>query len=204
MGSEIPQDVTGLLRAWGNGDQAALERLIPLVDAELHRIAKRYLEKEHPGSPLQTSSLVNEAYVRLIDANRVSWHDRAHFYAVCARVMRRILVDRARARRTAKRGGGLQQVPLEEGMAAAPGLTSDLAAIDEALESLSEVSPRKGRVVELRFFGGLTIEETAEVLGISQDSVQRDWRLAKMWLLRELSREQPHLPAAGAGVPNGG
>ena len=146
MGSETPQDVTGLLRAWSNGDQAALERLIPLVDAELHRIAKRYLEKEHQGQTLQTSSLVNEAYVRLIDVKHADWHDRAHFFAVSARIMRRILVDRARARRSAKHGGGL------------------------------------------------TVEETAVVLGISADSVKRDWRLAKMWLLRQLSLEQPHVP----------
>jgi len=194
MGSETPQDVTGLLRAWSNGDQAALERLIPLVDAELHRIAKRYLEKEHQGQTLQTSSLVNEAYVRLIDVKHADWHDRAHFFAVSARIMRRILVDRARARRSAKHGGGLLQVPLEEGLAASPEPASDLVAIDDALNALSEISPRKGQVVELRFFGGLTVEETAVVLGISPDSVKRDWRLAKMWLLRQLSLEQPHVP----------
>jgi len=198
MGSETPHDVTALLRAWSQGDRAALERLIPLVDRELRRIARRYLEKERPDASLQTTALVNEAYARLIDRKRSDWHDRAHFFGVCAQIMRHILVDRARARRCAKRGGGLEQVPLDDAMAIAAEPTADLVAIDEALQALSVLDPRKGRVVELRFYGGLNVEETAAVLGISPESVQRDWRLARLWLLRELSRADPHVPGTMA------
>jgi RNA polymerase sigma-70 factor (ECF subfamily) len=194
MGSVTPQSITALLRAWSNGDQAALDQLVPLVDAELHRIAKRCLERESQHGSLQTSSLVNEAYLRLIDIERANWQDRAHFFAVSARIMRRLLVDRARARRAVRHGGGLQRLPLEEALVFTSEPTSDIVAIDEALNALAELSPRKGRVVELRFFGGLTVEETAHVLGISSDSVKRDWRLAKLWLLRQLTGEHPHVP----------
>ena len=187
MGAQFPGDVTGLLRAWSGGDQAALERLIPLINGELRRIAKRYLQKERPDPSLQTTALVNEAYLRLIDAKRVDWHDRAHFFAVCAQIIRRILVDHARARHTAKRGAGLPPLSLDEALAVSAERTSDLVAIDDALDALSKVDPRKGRVVELRFFGGLSVEDTAHVLGISPESVMRDWRLAKVWLMRELS-----------------
>ena len=196
MSSETPHEVTGLLRAWSHGEQAALERLIPLIQPELRRIARRYLDKERQGRPLQTSSLVNEAYLRLIGGKCSDWQDRAHFFAVSARIMRRILVDRARARNSAKHGGGIQHVPLEQGMATSAEPALDLVALDDALSALSEISPRKGQVVELRFFGGLTVEETAHVLGISAESVKRDWRLAKLWLLRQLSPEQPHVPPA--------
>jgi len=198
MGLETPQDITGLLRAWSQGDQAALERLVPVVDAELRRIARRYLAVENPDPTLQTTALVNEAYLCLIDGQRADWHDRAHFFAVCARIMRHILVDHARARRSAKRGGGLEVVPLNEALAGCPEPSSDLAAVDEALNTLSEVYPRKGQVVELRFFGGLNAEETAEALGVSSKTVKRDWRFAKSWLMRQLSRQEPHVPGTTA------
>jgi RNA polymerase sigma factor (TIGR02999 family) len=183
----ISGDLTALLRAWSTGDRHALDALVPRVDEELHRIAKHYLSRERPDPMLQTTVLVNEAYVRLIDAERVTWQDRAHFFAVSAQIMRRLLVDRARARRTAKRGGDMPPLSLDEAVVTAPERTSDLVAIDEALEGLAKVDARKGRVVELRFFGGLSIEETAEVLKISPDTVKRDWKLAKVWLMRELS-----------------
>jgi RNA polymerase sigma factor (TIGR02999 family) len=198
MESETPQDVTGLLRAWSQGDEAALERLVPLVDAELRRTARRYLEKESPDPTLQTTALVNEAYLCLIDRKRADWHDRTHFFAVCARIMRHILVDHARAHRSAKRGGGREAVPLEEALAGCLEPSSDLVAIDEALNTLSEVYPRQGQVVELRFFGGLNAEETAEVLGVSPKTVKRDWRFAKSWLMRQLSRQEPHVPGTMA------
>ena len=182
---DSPLDITGLLRAWSEGDQAALETLIPLVDGELRRIARRYLEREPPAT-LETTSLVDEAYAKLIDARQVEWRDRAHFFAVCAKIMRRILVDHARARRSAKRGGGLRPIPLDEGLAVSQEKSADLVAIDEALDALSQFDARKGRVVELRFFGGLSVKETAAVLGISPETVMRDWRLAKVWLYREL------------------
>jgi RNA polymerase sigma-70 factor, ECF subfamily len=184
------REITGLLRAWSRGDRTALEDLVPLVERELRQIARRCLERERSGITLQTTAVVNEAYVRLIDAGQVNWQDRAHFFAVCSQIMRHILVDHARARRTAKRGGGAQALPLNEAMAVSQDRAEDVVAIDEALESLSRLDPRKGQVVELRFFGGLSVEETAEVLHISPESVMRDWRLAKGWLLRELSREE--------------
>jgi len=161
--------------------------LIPLIDRELHSIAKRRLEGKR-GDPIldTTTALVNEAYLRLIDWKKSSWQDRVHFFAICAKTMRRILVDHARAHRTAKRGGGAAAVSLNEGLAIAPKRASDLVAIDEALEALAKMDGRKGRVVELRFFGGLSIEETAVVLEVSPETVRRDWRLAKAWLRREL------------------
>jgi RNA polymerase sigma factor (TIGR02999 family) len=198
MGSDTGSDITELLQAWSGGDPAALERLVPLVARELRLIAKRYLERESPDASLVTASLVNEAYVRLLGARQVAWKDHAHFFAVCAQIMRRILVDYARARRSAKRGAGMRPIPLDEALVVSQERAADLVALDEALEALSNEAPRKGRVVELRFFGGLSVEQTAAVLGISVESVTRDWRLAKAWLLRELSREGPHGPGTMA------
>jgi RNA polymerase sigma factor (TIGR02999 family) len=187
MGSGAAHDITALLVAWSKGDREALESLIPRVDEELRRIAIRYLERERPDPTLQTTALVNEAYLRLIDAQQVRWQDRAHFFAVSARIMRRILVDHARARQTARRGGGLRPVSLDEALVVSPERTSDLVAIDDALNELSKMDPRRGQVVELRFFGGLSVEETAEVLGISPATVMRDWTVARLWLMRELT-----------------
>ena len=165
---------------------------------ELHRMARQYLRKERAGHTLQTTALVNEAYLRLIDQREVSWQNRAHFFAVAARLMRRILVDYARARHYAKRAGEEHKVALEEAAEVSDERGAELIAVDEALESLAAFDERKGRVVELRFYGGLNVEETAAVLGISPESVQRDWRLARLWLLRELSREDPHVPGTMA------
>ncbi len=180
-------EVTELLRAWSNGDQAALEKLAPLVDDELHRLAKAYLAQERRDHTLQTTALVNEAYLRLIDQQAVQWESRAHFYGVCARLMRQILVDYARVRRSVKHGGETIRVTLDEAVAIPARSEIDLIALDDALISLARIDPRKSRIVELRFFGGLTVEETAEVLGISVSTVHAEWRLAKMWLLKELS-----------------
>jgi RNA polymerase sigma factor (TIGR02999 family) len=184
-------DVTGLLRAWGQGDEQALERLVPLVYQELHRIAVRYMARERPDHTLQATALVNEAYVRLVDAKGVSWQDRAHFFAISARTMRHILVDFARSRRYKKRGGGADPVSLDESLVIQGRPGTDLVALDDALNSLAAMDPRRSRVVELRFFGGLTVEETAEVLKVSPETVMRDWKLAKAWLLRELNRNKP-------------
>jgi RNA polymerase sigma-70 factor (ECF subfamily) len=181
-----PQEVTALLLAWNQGDSAAFDALVPLVYGELHRLAQRALRHERPGHTLQTTALVNEAYLRLIDAKRVRWQDRAHFFAISAQLMRRILVDLARTRHRAKRGGHARQVTLDEALVVSDGRDLDLVALDEALERLASVDPRKSRVVELRFFAGLSVEETAEVLGVSGDTVMRDWKLAKIWLVREL------------------
>jgi RNA polymerase sigma-70 factor (ECF subfamily) len=185
-------EVTLLLRAWGEGDTQALDRLAPLVYQELHRIARGYMARERPDHTLQTTALVNEAYVRLVDARQVTWHDRAHFFAVCARAMRRILVDHARSRGYQKRGGGKVLIPFDEatGMAWSP--DSNLLELDEALNRLSALDPRKGRVIEMRFFGGLSVEETAEALRISPETVMRDWKMARAWLYRELSVDQTH------------
>jgi RNA polymerase sigma-70 factor, ECF subfamily len=185
--SPVPLDVTQLLLAWSHGDRAALEKLIPLVYRELHRLAHRYMRQERPGHSLQPTALIHEAYLRLIHTPHVGWQDRAHFLAVCAQLMRRILVDYARSRGYQKRGGNLHLAPLEEAMAAAAEPTRDLVALDEALTALATLDPRKARVVELRFFGGLTVEETAQALKISSDTVLRDWSMAKVWLLRELA-----------------
>lgn len=185
----MDKDITDLLLDWRKGDRAAFERLVPQVEGELRRIARRRLRKTPAGCTLTTSSLVQEAYLRLIGRSEVDWQGRVHFFALCAEIMRCILVDHARARQAVKRGGGAPQVPLEESLAATGERTTDLVAIDEALRELARVDPRKGRVVELRFFGGLTVEETAEALSISPDSVMRDWRLARLFLLRQL--EQP-------------
>ena len=180
-------EVTQLLMAWNDGDQSALERLIPLVHAELHRIARRYMRNERAGHTLQTSALINEAYLRLIDAQQVHWQNRAHFFGIAAQLMRRVLVDFARSRGYKKRGGGALQVSLDETMVITKERGEDLVALDEALSALSELDERKGRVVEMRFFGGLSEKEIAEALTVSQETVRRDWRLAKSWLRRRLS-----------------
>lgn len=180
-------EITGLLRAWGAGDRAALDRLTPLVHAELHRMAGQRMQRERPGNSLQATALVNEAYLRLVDITGVRWQDRAHFFAISAQIMRRILVDAARARGSAKRGGGAPRLNLDESIDAVPERNCRIVELDEALDVLAQMDPRKAKVVELRFFGGLSVEETAEVLKISPQSVMRDWRMARAWLLRELS-----------------
>jgi RNA polymerase sigma-70 factor (ECF subfamily) len=183
-------EATKLLLAWGQGDQGALDRLVPLVEDELHRIARRCMAGERVGHSLQATALVNEAYLRLIDINHVNWQNRAHFLAVSARLMRRILVDFARARHSQKRGGGVQRVSFDEGLVVSNEPGQDLVALHDALTALAQVDTRKSQVVELRFFGGLSVEETAEALHVSTDTVMRDWKLAKVWLLRELRGRQ--------------
>jgi len=180
--------VTELLVAWGRGDQSALERLIPLVHQELRRVARRLMGGERRGHTLQTTALVNEAYLRLVDLSQVRWQDRTHFLAMSARLMRRILVEHARSRQSLKRGGGAEKVSLDEAPDVAQERAVDLVALDDALHVLEAVDARKSQVVEMRFFGGLSVEETAEALQVSLDTVKRDWRLAKVWLLRELDR----------------
>jgi RNA polymerase sigma factor (TIGR02999 family) len=182
-----PQTLTELLSAWSDGDKAALQQLMPMIYQELHRLAARHLAHERVGHTLQATALVNEAYLRLIDQKRVRWQNRAHFLGIAAQMMRRILVDYARTRRNAKRGGGAPVVSLDEAATLSVERASDLIAVNDALTRLSELDARKGRVVELRFFGGLSVEETAEVLQISPNTVLRDWRTAKAWLHRELS-----------------
>jgi RNA polymerase sigma factor (TIGR02999 family) len=183
-----PVSITKLLLAWNGGDQAALDRLMPLVHDELRRLAHRYMRGERSGHPLQTTALVNEAYVRLVDSSRVRWHNRAHFFAVSAQLMRRVLVDVARTRQKRKRGGGAVQVSFDEALAVAGGPGLDVIALDDALQALAAFDERKSKVVELRYFGGLSVEETAEALGVSAVTVMRDWSVAKVWLLRELER----------------
>ena len=178
--------VTELLRAWSDGDDGALARLTPLVETELRRLARGYMGRERRGHTLQPTALVNEAFLRLTDARHVRWQDRAHFLGISARLMRRVLVDHARARAFRKRGGGAQRVTLDEGLIASSEPALDLVALDLALETLAAADVRKSRVIELRFFGGLSVEETAEVLHVSPQTIKRDWRLAKLWLLREL------------------
>jgi RNA polymerase sigma factor (TIGR02999 family) len=185
--SGSPQ-ITQLLLAWGKGDQAALEELMPLVYDELRKVAARSLRRQRPGHTLQTTALVNEAYLRLIDSSRVQWQNRAHFFAVSATLMRRILVDFARERQNLKRGGAAERVSLDEALAVAPERGADLLALDEALNRLAALNPRQAQVVELRYFGGLNEEETAEALKVSLRTVQRDWNLARLWLYRELSQ----------------
>jgi RNA polymerase sigma factor (TIGR02999 family) len=182
------QDITTLLLAWNRGDDDALARLIPLVEAELRRLAHSYMARERPGHMLQTTALLNEAYLRLVDSSRVRWQNRAHFFAVSAQLMRRILVDFARARGKAKRGGGRVQVSLEEALEISEERSPDLVALDDALQALAAFDERKSKVVELRFFGGLSVDETAEVLDVSPVTVMRDWGLAKAWLFRELDK----------------
>ena len=174
MGSEGTPDLTGLLRAWSRGDESALEKLVPLVDRELRSVARQYLARQRPGHLLQTTALVNEAYVRLIDAARVDWRDRAHFFAFCAQIIRRVLVDHARAQGSLKRGEGVASLSLDEAASVAPERDPSVVAVDDALTSLARIDSRKARVVELRFFGGLSVEETAEVLRVSAETVMRD------------------------------
>jgi len=189
--SDAPvHQITEWLRDWSNGDRSALEKLTPLVYRELHRLAQAYMRGERAGHALQTTALVNEAYVRLIEAGNQGWQSRAHFYAVAAKLMRRILVDFARFRDRIKRGGALEQVSLDEALIVTAGYTSELLDLDEALTTLSKLDERQGQVVELRFFGGLTEPEIAEVLKVSERTIQSDWRLARSWLLRELSGEK--------------
>jgi RNA polymerase sigma factor (TIGR02999 family) len=182
-------ETTVLLRAWANGDPAALNQLTPRVYGELRRIAGHFMKNENPARTIQTTALVHEAYLRLIEVANVDWRHRAHFFAVSAGIMRHILLDAARARATAKRGGGQARVNLDEIPDVSSHRANELIALDDALNALAEIDPRKARVVELRFFGGLTVEETAEILKISPDSVMRDWRLAKAWLLLQLTRK---------------
>ena len=181
---------TTLLLAWGRGDETALDQLIPLVHDELRRLARRHMAGERPGHTLQATALVNEAYLRLIEVNQVRWQNRAHFFAMASRVMRRILVDAARARGYQKRGGGAESVSLDEALLVSGEPRQDLIALDDALNALAAFDLRKSQVVEMRFFGGLSVEETAEALHVSADTVMRDWRLAKVWLVRELRGEQ--------------
>jgi RNA polymerase sigma factor (TIGR02999 family) len=182
------EDISGLLRACSDGDQSALDRLTPIVYDELHRLARNYMKRERPGHSLQTAALVNEAYMRLVDCERMQWQNRAHFFAVSAQLMRRILVDHAR-RHNLKRGGGVQHVLLEEAAVVGGGEETDLVGLDNAMNALARIDPRKVQVVEMRFFGGLSVEETAEVLKVSTVTVKRDWRAAKAWLYRELTGE---------------
>ena len=179
--------VTELLLAWGTGDRAALDELVPIIHEELRRLARHQMRGERDNHTLQTTALVNEAFLRLVDLRRIRWQDRAHFLALSARLMRRILVDHARSRSYQKRGAGVANVTLDESLIASPERGIDLVALDDALEDLARVDARKSQVVELRFFGGLSVEETAEALKVSPETVTRDWRLAKVWLLREIS-----------------
>ena len=187
-------DVTALLLDWRGGDEKAIERLLPLVHGELRRLARRQMAGERPGHVLQATALVNEVYLRLVDVRRVQWQDRAHFFAMAGRLMRRVLVDFARAQKNQKRGGELHRVTLDQNLLVADNSPEDLIAIDDALRALSDEYERKAQVVELRFFGGLSVEETAEALGISPETVMRDWKFAKNWLLRELSRRDTAAP----------
>ena len=178
--------VTSLLCAWTAGDTAALDQLLPLVDAELRKLARIHMSRERKEHTLQPTALVNEVFVRLSDDAGIDWNDRAHFFGICARLMRRVLVDHARARNYQKRGGGAERVPLDEQRLAAPATDTDVIALDAALDELARVDERKMRVIEMRYFGGLTVEQTADALGVSADTVKRDWRLAKLWLLKHL------------------
>lgn len=181
-------DVTQLLIQWSHGDEGALTALTPLVYDELHRVARSYMRRENPGHTLQSTALVHEAFVRLVD-QRVAWNSRAHFFGIAAQMMRRILVDHAKAKATAKRGSGAPRLELDEHLAASPKRDVDLVALDEALERLSQIDPQRARIVELRFFGGLSNEESALLLGISQATVQRQWAGARAWLFKELSQK---------------
>jgi len=187
--ADLPShDVTQLLARWRDGDEAALQQLVPIVHEELRRLARRQMAGERPGHTLQPTALVNEAYLRLVNLKQMQWQNRVHFFAMAARLMRRILVDFARSRGYQKRGGGAQRVSFSQALDVAEGRPTDVVALDDALEALAHVDERKSRVVELRFFGGLSVEETAEVLNVSRETVKRDWTFAKMWLLRHLQK----------------
>ncbi len=186
--------VTQLLSAWSNGDEEALTQLVPIVESELRRLARAYMARERRDHTLQTTALINEAYLRLVDARQVDWKGRSHFLGIAARLMRRVLIDHARVRGVGKRGGGRDRVELDEGMSVSDPIGVDVLAVDRALAALAAIDPRRSRVVEMRFFGGMTFEETADALHVSVDTVKRDWRLAKLWLMRELE---------GDGEPGG-
>jgi RNA polymerase sigma factor (TIGR02999 family) len=187
--SALPShEVSDLLVDWGNGDQTALDKLIPLVYDELRRMAHRYMARENPDHTLQTTALVNDAYLRLVDQRRTRWQNRAQFFGIAARLMRRVLVDHARSHTCEKRGGAAIHVPLDEGTALSPERAADVLALDEALNQLTTIDPRKGQIVELRYFGGFTVEETASLLDVSDVTVMRDWSLAKAWLRREIGK----------------
>jgi RNA polymerase sigma factor (TIGR02999 family) len=191
--AETPaHDVTQLLQAWRNGDEQAFDQLMPLVYEELHRLAQRYMARERAGHTLQTTALVNEAYLRLVGAGKVNFQNRAHFFAVSAQLMRRILVEFARRQGSLKRGGDVQRVSLEESLVVYGERGADLVALDDALQALAAIDARRSRVVEMRFFGGLSVDETAEVLNVSPETVMHDWKLSKAWLLREMSGEKRH------------
>jgi RNA polymerase sigma-70 factor, ECF subfamily len=190
MAETSAHDVTELLQAWSEGEQGAVDKLMPLVYRELHRLAQRYMAQERPGHTLQPTALVNEAYLRLVDVGKVSFQNRAHFFGVSAQLMRRILVEFARRHGSLKRGGEVQRVSLEESLVVYGERGADLVRLDDALRTLATIDARRSRVVELRFFGGLTVEETAEVLKVSPETVMHDWKLAKVWLLREMSGEK--------------
>jgi RNA polymerase sigma factor (TIGR02999 family) len=183
----VSHDVTRLLREWGNGDRSAADELMPLVHNELRRLAHQYMRREEPGHTLQTSALVNEAYVRLVDQSQIQWESRAHFFGIAARLMRQILVDQARRRNFAKRGGGAIRVSLNEATAVAQEQSASVMALDDALKTLEQIDTRKSRIVELRFFGGMSIEETAEALKVSPGTVMREWTFARAWLRKEMS-----------------
>lgn len=190
MSEPAPQEITQLLRAWSDGDQTALERLAPLVYAQLHRLAKGYMRGERPGHVLQSTALINEAWLRLIDSKDIEWHNRAHFFGAAAQMMRHILVDFARERGAARRGGSAQPVALEEAVLVSADRGAEILALDEALDTLAEFDARKSQIVEMRFFGGLSVEETGEVLKVSPRTVKREWNLARAWLYRELNNEK--------------
>lgn len=182
-----PESVTQLLMAWGEGDEEAFARLVPMVHGELRRIARRQMRGERAGHTLQTTALVNEAYLRLVDLDRMRWQDRGHFFAMASRLMRRALVDYARTRKMQKRGSGLQAGPLDDAAAVATSVPADVVRIDDALRVLAADHPRQATVVEMRYFGGFSVAEIAEALGVSVETIGRDWRFARLWLLRELS-----------------
>ena len=184
-----PHEMTQLLAAWSDGDLEALDKLLPLVERELHRLAHRYMSRERPDHTLQTTALVNEAYLRLIDQHEAHWQNRAHFFAIAAQMMRRILIDHARKQAYAKRGGGARKVSLDEVTVLTDERAADLVALDEALDSLAKIDERKARVVELRYFGGMSVEETAEVLKVSPDTVTREWRRARAWLRNQVMKD---------------
>jgi RNA polymerase sigma factor (TIGR02999 family) len=181
-----PHDITSLLQAWGKGDEEALHKLTPLVYEQLHAAARRYMAHERPGHTLQTTALIHETYLRLVDVRQVKWQNRAHFFAICAKLMRRILIDFARSRASQKRRGAVPHVDLDEALCITSEPDFDLVSLDDALNKLTLMDERQSKVVELRFFGGLTVQETAEVMKTSPDTVMRDWKLAKVWLFREL------------------
>jgi RNA polymerase sigma factor (TIGR02999 family) len=194
MTGESSSEITELLQAWRGGDQLALERLTPVVYQELHRMARHYMAREREGHTLQTTALIHEVYLRLVRSHEVEWQDRAHFFAVSAQLMRRILTDFARSHTYQKRGGGARQVALDEALIVSPEPSVDLVILEQALTRFGQIDARKAKVVELRFFGGMTVKETAEVLKISEETVMRDWSMARAWLQRELDGDADHGP----------